>query len=446
MALVSAFWPSSPKDSWWCSPALPRCRAAMWHLPLHCFAHTADGMKRKSLRAGVHAALEYSLTCAGYCFRRCTYSSLCLSVSLILFPLIIVFPSISSKMELSYTGLILLLCLISPLNVLAQRHRGPGGGRSSAAPPATPATAPIANTNTATVATSAAVGSVASEPATTAAQSIDTDTVVATGAGTGSATASAANPSSTGGGGGGGSCSGSGMEIQWSGDKVDFSWSGGSGTTTGCTSLGSSFQGQVAVGGSGGTIFEGNPSGFFDVSYILGYSVPMVCSSGGVKTGCSKDLLGNGGKAGTVHKNPTGPGGAKDPGSYTGCATCKPWCYACSAADPFFAPCAGSAYTYPYDDAATVGPASGTINCCIGTSCGSTGREGSGSKGHAQPTRNPPCGLCAGSSKRSVDELEVIFKRYEAEAPAAAFSPSLLPRKRKAHKRHAVAHEAKVLA
>ena len=376
--------------------------------------------------------------------------------------------------------LIFLLYLASPLCVLAQRGYYGGGGFSRPGAPS-PITTATANSDTVTAPTSAATEPVsapsqpvsapsqpvsvpsqpvsvpsqpvsgASPPATSASQPASgasppaTSASQATGTGVGTATSAGPGPSSTGGG-GGGSCTGSGMEIQWSGEKVSFSWSGGSGTTTGCTSLGSGFQGQVAVGGSGGTIFEGNPSGYFDVSYILGYSVPMVCSNNGAKTGCSKDLLGNGGKEGTVHKNPTGPGGNHDPGQYAGCATCTPWCYACAPPDPFFAPCSGSAYTYPYDDGATVGPASGPINCCIGTSCGTTGREGSTSKGHTELSRNPPCGQCAGSSKRSIDQLEEVFKRYEAEAPAPAHSGSLLPRKHRAHKRHAAVHEHKVLA
>ena len=336
-------------------------------------------------------------------------------------------------MGLSFTLSLLLLCFSSPLSIYAQRHHGPGGGGGP--PTAAPApTTPVATTAQAetTPVASPTVAS-GSQPADTAATSPATSAAAASSA--------VADTSST-----DASCSGSGMSIKWSGEKVSFSWSGGSGTTTGCTNLGSSFEGQVAVGGSGGTIFEGNPSGYFDVSYILGYSVPMLCSSGSMKSGCSKDLLGNGGKAGTIHKNPTGPGGAHDPGSYAGCATCTPWCYACSAADPFFAPCSGSAYTYPYDDDASVGPATGTINCCIGTSCGTTGREGSTANGHPELTRDPPCGLCASSSKRSVDELDEVFKRYEAEVPAPARSASLLPRRHKAHKRHAVAHDAKVLS
>ena len=239
------------------------------------------------------------------------------------------------------------------------------------------------------------------------------------------------------------------MEIEWSGDTVSYSWSGGSGTTTGCLSLGSNFEGQVAVGGSGGTIFEGNPSGYFDVSFILGWSVPMVCSNGGAKTGCSIDLSSEHScpdQQGSICKNPTGPGGSHDPGSYNGCASCTPWCYACSAPDPFFQPCSGAAYTYPYDDGATVGPASGAIQCCIGTGCGSTGREGSTAGGHPEPTRNPgPCELCSGGSKRSVEEeLDEVFKRAEKEMPA--MSPSLLPRrhKRSSH-RHAVVRGLKAL-
>ena len=153
-----------------------------------------------------------------------------------------------------------------------------------------------------------------------------------------------------------GACTGSGIEIQWSGDVVSYSWSGGSGQTNRgeCLSLGSNWEGQVAVGGSGGTIFESNPSKYFDVSFILGWSVPIVCCSGGAKSGCSLNLGSMGscpsGSSGGICKNPTGPGGSHDPGSYSNCASCISWCYACSPPDLFFAPCSGSAYTYPYDD------------------------------------------------------------------------------------------------
>ena len=342
-----------------------------------------------------------------------------------------------------HSFILLLALVVAPLSTYAQ-HGGYGGGppggyhpgRPTSSAPAAPveSSSSTAGSNPSLVESSSSTAG--SNPSPVEQSPSPTQPVAST------------TPSSGGGGGGGGSCTGSGMEIEWSGDAVSYSWSGGSGTTTGCLSLGSSFEGQVAVGGSGGTIFEGNPSGYFDVSFILGWSVPMLCSSGSMKSGCSIDLSSQHScpdQQGSICKNPTGPGGAHDPGSYNGCASCTPWCYACSAPDPFFQPCAGSAYTYPYDDTASVGPASGAIQCCIGTGCGSTGREGSTAGGHAEPTRNPgPCDLCSGGSKRSVEEeLDEIFKRTE-DMPA--MSPSLIPRrhKRSSH-RHAVVRDLKAL-
>ena len=344
-----------------------------------------------------------------------------------------------------HSFILLLALVVAPLSTYAQR--GGHGGGPPAGPPAgyTPywgnrpgrptTTAPAAPAESSAAPAESSQSSEGSNPSPVESTPNPTQPVTS------------ATPSS-GGGGGGGSCTGSGMEIEWTGDAVSYSWSGGSGTTTGCLSLGSSFEGQVAVGGSGGTIFESNPSGYFDVSFILGWSVPMLCSSGSMKSGCSIDLSSKGScpdQQGSICKNPTGPGGAHDPGSYNGCASCTPWCYACSAPDPFFQPCSGSAYTFPYDDTASVGPASGAIQCCIGTGCGSTGREGSTAGGHAEPTRNPgPCDLCSGGSKRSVEEeLEEIFKRAE-DMPA--MSPSLMPRKHKrSSHRHAVVRGLKAL-
>ena len=342
--------------------------------------------------------------------------------------------SISVDMAGFHSFVILLALIAAPLNTFAQR----GGNRGGGGPPAyTPYNGyqpgrPTPNTSTTPIIPSIVPGNPTPPSNPSPVQPSP------------SAIQPSASTIST----GGGSCTGSGMEIQWSGQAVSYSWSGGSGTTTGCLSLGSSFQGQVAVGGSGGTIFEGNPSGYFDVSFILGWSVPMVCSSGNVKSGCSLDLGSMGScpdKQGSICRNPTGPGGAHDPGSYKGCASCTPWCYACAAPDPFFQPCSGSAYTYPYDDGATVGPASGAIQCCIGTGCGSTGREGKTKGGNPQPSRNPPCSLCSGGSKRSVkDELDGIFSRAEENKPA--MSPALLPRrhKRSSH-RHTIARDLKAV-
>lgn len=219
----------------------------------------------------------------------------------------------------------------------------------------------------------------------------------------------------------GGACDGQsdGLSITWSGNAEGayFTFNGGANTgpATGCTDLGSSYTGQVGIsymGANGqphadGTIFETNPSGYFDVSYILGYTLPVVCSSNGHSTGCAADLFGSGTPCPTtvqngVCHNPTGPGGSRDPGAFQGSAGGWPWCNACSAPDPFFAPCSGSAYTYPYDDGATVGPATGSIQCCIGTACGITGRERQGQWGNNQPNRDPPCTACSSGGKRSL--------------------------------------------
>ena len=96
---------------------------------------------------------------------------------------------------------------------------------------------------------------------------------------------------------------------------------------------------------------------FIDVSYVVGYSVPIVCSCGDIPvTGCNIDLRSKNAcpepeqSNGDVCKNPKGDSGILD---------------------PFFAPCAGAAYTYFKDDSSTQGCPLGTsvVNCCIGTTC-----------------------------------------------------------------------------
>ena len=236
------------------------------------------------------------------------------------------------------------------------------------------------------------------------------------------------------------------MNIAWTGEEVSYSWSGGSGTTKGCTNLGTSFSGQVAVGGAGGTIFEGNAAGmYWDVSFITGFSVPMLCSNpAGDKSGCSINLAATGTKcpqpSGTICTNPVGSNGAKQPGAYEGNAAAVPWCYACSAPDPYFQPCAGAGYTFPYDDAATQssGGNSGTVTCCIGTGCGSTGREGDTKTGHAEPTRSPPCNLCSNGAGSKRDDLE-------GPAAPVPLANTLMARHGRSPHRHGLAHQAKAL-
>lgn len=121
---------------------------------------------------------------------------------------------------------------------------------------------------------------------------------------------------------------------------------------------------------------DGQPN--IDVSYVDGFSAPIVCSCDGrgVVTGCNLPLF-------KMNKCPNeGPGMfnvlkytfhsdiVADNGPATG-----PVCYnpeqnvPYGPASPFFAACAGAAYTYPKDDGADTGCASHTINCCVGPQC-----------------------------------------------------------------------------
>lgn len=102
--------------------------------------------------------------------------------------------------------------------------------------------------------------------------------------------------------------------------------------------------------------FIGPPD--IDVSYVDGYSVSITCFSEGVPVSdCNIDLFGQQGifctnqVAGpmcliSAQNSPQGP------------------------APPFFAACAGAAYTFPKDDGANQGNSkSNLVSCCIGTSC-----------------------------------------------------------------------------
>ncbi|KAL8831491.1 MAG: hypothetical protein Q9191_000832 [Dirinaria sp. TL-2023a] len=99
----------------------------------------------------------------------------------------------------------------------------------------------------------------------------------------------------------------------------------------------------------------------FDVSYIEGYSVPIVCScQGTVVAGCNTALEHTGtecpepGPADTCY-NPL-RSSAQAPGTQ---------------ADPFFQPCQGNAMTYPQDFQPVTNPHcdDSAIYCCVGSSC-----------------------------------------------------------------------------
>ncbi|KAL8796053.1 MAG: hypothetical protein Q9195_001629 [Heterodermia aff. obscurata] len=137
----------------------------------------------------------------------------------------------------------------------------------------------------------------------------------------------------------------------------------GAGSTT-FYSFPTGWAGRIYVGKTtdpANSKIEGSITGTpdMDVSYVDGYSVPIVCTSAGKVSGCNTELFGlNGNKCGQnvdisdfqICKNPAltlndGP------------------------ADSFFAPCQGKAYTYPNDNDANYSNVDATTNCCIGTAC-----------------------------------------------------------------------------
>ena len=104
---------------------------------------------------------------------------------------------------------------------------------------------------------------------------------------------------------------------------------------------------------------------FVDVSYVVGYSVPITCScENTVVTGCNIELFSRG-------TCPNQLGSAQAPV----CVNTPP---KSGGVDPFFAPCSGAVYTYSKDDGSTQGCPMGTktINCCVGTSCQAPARQG----------------------------------------------------------------------
>ncbi|KAL8945712.1 MAG: hypothetical protein Q9222_007787 [Ikaeria aurantiellina] len=206
------------------------------------------------------------------------------------------------------------------------------------------------------------------------------------------------------------------MNVQLSGDNVAFRFEPAvpGNPTTGMTgdcpvwTFPKGWEGRVHVGGGdgapfGSTLYEGNfknAKPAMDVSFVEGFSVPMMCTDNGngFMSGCSIDLwqgdapCPTGGSAGGICKNPQGPSGARD--------SAKKACWACSPPDPFFGPCAAAAFTFPTDDDANDGEASLDISCAIGASNVRTkdNREGStATTGHAEAGRCEGTGVTARS-------------------------------------------------
>ena len=115
-----------------------------------------------------------------------------------------------------------------------------------------------------------------------------------------------------------------------------------------------------------GSKIEGSYTGppDIDISYVDGYSVPITCSSEGTAvSGCNIDLF-------------------KQPGIPCNSQVDGPVCLNSAQnipngpAPPFFAACAGAAYTYPNDNDANVSNLkSKLVSCCVGTSCKAPSRQ-----------------------------------------------------------------------
>ncbi|KAL8714749.1 MAG: hypothetical protein Q9220_001262 [cf. Caloplaca sp. 1 TL-2023] len=364
-------------------------------------------------------------------------------------------------MRSSFAIVASILALAYPTATFAQRGGrggGPGRGRpANTAVVVAPTTAIIVPTSSVVVNNLALTNAVEDQVVNTQGNGVATTT-------------SPPTSESTGGGGGGnngGGCvavSGN-MNVQVSGDNVAFRFDPpvAGNPTTGMTgdcpvwTFPPGWGGRVNVGGGdgapfGSTLYEGNVNGSkaaMDVSFVEGFSVPMMCTDNGngKMSGCAIDLwkgtapCPTGGSEGGVCKNPQGPGGTRD--------SAKKACWACSPPDPFFGPCSAAAFTFPTDDEANDGEASLDISCVIGASNVRTNdkREGTtATTGQAEAGR---CEVCTDGTKRSLER--VLFGRNQ-ESPLAR-SPSTLPRThrkssidldRRSHRHGMAAHDGKV--
>ena len=115
-----------------------------------------------------------------------------------------------------------------------------------------------------------------------------------------------------------------------------------------------------------GSKIEGSLTGppDIDVSYVDGYSVPITCSSKGIAvSGCNIDLFEQPGI--TCQNQVDGPVCLNSAQNIAN-----------GPSPPFFAACAGAAYTYPNDNEANVSNLkSNEVSCCIGTSCRAPSRQ-----------------------------------------------------------------------
>ena len=137
----------------------------------------------------------------------------------------------------------------------------------------------------------------------------------------------------------------------------------GAGSTT-FYSFPTGWAGRISVGKTthpANSKIEGSITGSpdMDVSYVDGYSVPIVCSSGGMTSGCNTELFGLNGNTCNQNVDISGFEICENPARQ----------FENGPAYPFFAACQGKAYTYPKDDGANYYNVDIITHCCIGTDC-----------------------------------------------------------------------------
>ena len=278
------------------------------------------------------------------------------------------------------------------------------------------------------------------------------------------------------------SCPAGQMPIRFSdhSDEVDWIWAKDGAvlksgkTRSSCVCLeGSSWRiniGSKITTSSKTTLIEGNPyqpekkentvkRDFFDISYVVAYTYPVVCysqdkqamsgSNLNLHTYAKENGIAGCDDANEIGESCTNPGYPLLEKNDT-----LHGCWKCTLPSPFFGAASGAAYTYPYDDA---GKASGPmvkggvyrspmasvdvgelIECCVGEKCPPNTFSTGGMSAWGVCER-PDCKPCdevvpncrtnptPGNGKRDVDEAA-----FEEAAPA--------PQSRKRHTHHHIHH------
>jgi len=143
---------------------------------------------------------------------------------------------------------------------------------------------------------------------------------------------------------------------------------------TATITLQSGWAGRFAINPTGvpayeqdGTKIEGalTSQGFWDISLVDGYTVPITCTCDGDSTpfiGCNVDLF----KQSAKCPSPSGSGLCLNPARSKNNGP----------ADPWFSVCKDAAYTYPDNDIATQTCSKESLTCCVGTSCAAGKNQG----------------------------------------------------------------------